>query len=809
MAGRSLRRSPGFAATVIVTLVLGLGATTAAFAVVNAALLKPLPYPEAERIFVLALPDGGSQSGREFLYVRERTSVFERIAAQRRGSGWNFSTGSFSEYVTALRVSAGYFDVLGVPPFHGREFSTTEEQGNGPNAVIISEALWRRAFNSAPDTVGQVVDLGGVTHTVIGIMPSGFATIPAADVWTPLRTNLGDAGYNYVVVGRLSTDASADQAAAELDVVRPELLETFPNLNAQRVGFLLWMPYEEYVGVVWRFPLVALLGAVGLLLLIACTNVAGLQLARATDRRKEFATLAALGAGRAALVRHALTESMVLASLGAIGGLGVAVSVLRLIPAFVPPEMLDALLAGQSLALDWRVGVMLGATAVAAGLFFGLFAAYETATADVQAALGETVHTTPGQRVAWLRRSFSVVQIALTVVLLVAAGLLSRTILNITATDLGFDASGVIIGKMSLQGAPAEDPTRLSTFFDRALAQLRTVPGVLEVAASNGIPVERTSNLPLEPPAGALLEEPRSVDWQYVTADYFDVFRMSLLTGRLFDNRDRAGAAPVAIVNDAFAHTYFGDRNILGRHLQLTPAFSQDPPREIIGVVSNVSMRSNSGFVRGVSARSMSGAPPVIYVPAAQVSERVNQLVHQINPMNWALRVNRGEPALEGNLAAAMTTVDPTLPFIRFEAMDTIINTDLALHRALTVFAAVLAAIATVLACVSLYGLVAYTVSRCTREVGIRIALGATTGQVLRNIMKEGLLLTAGGVVLGLLAATLVTQVVASFLFGVAPLDPLTFAAVVAFVAVIALIATAVPAARAAGTKPATALRAE
>lgn len=801
-AARSLHRARAFALAALATLTLGIGATTAMFSVVNGALLEPPPYPAPERIFVLGSEDGGSQNGQIFHYVHERARSFQHLAAHSGSSGWNLVLGDHAEYATGVPVSEGFFEVLGVAPLLGRGFSRAEDQPNGPRVVVLSESLWRRALGGRQEAIGEVVLLGGVPHTIVGVMPPGFRTVPAADLWTPLRLSPTDNSWNYTVLGRLRPQVSVAQAAGELASLKPGLKRDVPELSEARAQAIQLVAYQRWLGLAGRNALLLLLGAVAFLMVLACVNVASLQLVRAVGRRREMATRSALGSGGARLIQQVLTESILLALIGA--GLGIVCARwgIRTLMTMVPAGLLE----GRAVDVDWRVlGVTL-AVAVAAGILFGLAPALATARLDLRTALWEGARNTAGRPTMLLRRGFAVAEVALAVVLLVGAGLLIRTFVNLRSADLGFDPSNVVIGKMSLQGATRQTEDELAAFFEGTLTRLRSVPGVTATAVGNNVPIERGLNLALEPPAGALVDQVRAVDWRYVTPEYFTVFGIPLRAGRMFDERDRAESAPVTLVNEAFARTYFGTTQVIGRFVQLARTL-EDPPREIVGVVGDVKSRSGSGWASGLNALG-SPVAPAMYVPAAQVPDGVLQMVHRFFPISWAVRTNRGVdvvPAVQDVVRSA----EPRLPFIRFETMDQLIARDLEMQRFLTTLLGLFAAISLALATVGIYGLVAYTATQRTPEVGIRMALGATSARVLRAFLMEGLSLVVTGVAIGLGGAALTSRLLSSLVFGVKPLDPLTFAAVGALLVLVAGTATLMPALRAARVDPMRALRLE
>lgn len=805
-AARSLRRTPGFTVAALLTLALGIGATSAIFTVLNAALLKPPPYPEPDQLLVLATPDGGSQTGQLFLYVRERLSAFEHLAAQRVSNGWNLVAGDYVTYVDALRVSEGYFDALGVAPLFGRGFSRGEDQPRGPDAVVISEVLWRRAYGGRADVLGETIQLGGVPHTIVGIMPAAFRSIPDAEVWTPLRTTATDNTQNYRIVGRLREGATAAQAKAEFNALRPGIRREFPRYNANRLAATGWLPLRQVLGVNVRQPLLMLLGAVVFLLLIACLNVASLQLTRALGRRRELVTRAALGGSPFRLVRQVLAESALLATSGALLGLMVAVAGTQLLFGLVSEDAARQMLSGETANVDWRVFVFALATAVACSVIFGIAPAVASSRVDLRPALDASTTTTSSRRTVWLRRTLAGGELALAVVLLVGAGLLLRTLYNLHSAELGFNPANVIVGRMSLQRA-VDDGAELETLLERGLSRIRAVRGVSAVAASNGVPVDRGINFALEPPIEGRISEVRSIDWRYVSSDYFTVFETPLLAGRLFDVRDRSGSTPVAIVNEAFARAYFGRVDATRETISLASGF-QDVPRQIVGVVADVKARSGSGWTQGFTAL---GAPtaPTMFVPAGQASATSVRGTHGVFPMTWSIKTARLDGALARDLENTIRAIDAGVTFIAFEPMDAVIARDLDLPRLVASLLATFAGLAISLAVIGLYGLIAYASTQRMREVGVRIAFGATASRILRRFVAEGLAVAGAGMVVGIIAAVFFTRVLTILLFDVTPLDPMTFAIVAGLLLGVAATASVLPAVRAARVDPLAVLRAD
>jgi predicted permease len=803
-AARSLWHARGFTATVVLTLAVGIGATSAMFSVVNAAWFKAPPYPEPDRLVLLATPDSTSQTGQLFLFLRDRLRSFERIAAQRGGNGWTIDAGGHITYAQALVVSDGYFAVHGVGLAAGREFSRIEAAPGGPNVVVVSESLARNVFGTAASAVGRTIALGGVPYVVVGVAPASFTSIPRADVWTPLKTSLADNSRNYDVIGRLRRGITRSQADAEWALARPDILRQFPRSNLQQLGVTRWTPFRDARVGTLRQPLLLLLGAVTFLLLLACVNVASLQLTRALQRRRELATRVALGGTRGRLLQLALTESAFLAIGGALAGLAIAAALPRLLLTFLSKPIAEQLFGTFGPQVDGRVLAFAAGLSAVAALIFGVAPAILSARTDLREAIADAVTTTASRRTIWVRRGLAATQVALACVLLVGAGLLVRTLLNLYGSDVGFASKNILVGRMVLQGAG--DATQFESFLNQALETARRVPGIDGVAISNSVPIERAMNLPLLPPAGALVTDNRAVDWRFVTSDYFDVLGVRVLAGRAFDLRDRAGARPVAVVNDAFARTYFGRTNVVGETIALVPAF-QDSPREIVGVVADAKGRSGSGWTQGLTAVG-SAAAPTIYHPAAQ-APMIGQAGQRTYNVTWSIRTTSAPADIETGLRAAARAADPRAVFISFERMDDVIARDLELPRLIAFLLSVFSAVGVFLAGIGLYGLMAHHVSQRTREIGIRMALGATATRLLRRVVSEGVLNAAAGILVGAAAATLVTRTLNEWLFGVTALDPRTFVVVAVLLLGVAALATLLPALRAAHVNADDALRSE
>jgi putative ABC transport system permease protein len=809
-AWRSLLRTPGFTIACLLTLALGIGAATTIFNLANAALFKPVPYADPGRLLILTM--GGRPAafdGRQFLELRDRVQQLDAVAAQGLSGSFNLVTDRSAAYVTGLRVTKDYFRVLRASPL-GRAFIEAEVTPGGPDAVVISDDLWGRAFQRRADTIGRTIRLGSVAHTIVGIMPAGFRSIPAADIVLPLRTTARDTGRNYTVLGRLRNGASLAATQAELDRWRTDTLGDRSGVDDRSGPRPSWVPYRDILGSAVRQPLFVMMGAVGALLLIACVNVASLNIARAIGRQREMATRAALGAPFGRLLRSLCFESLVIAIASGAMGLLLAKAGTSLLLSLGSEDLSREYLSGATPAFDWRVLVAAVALTLVTGLLFGMAPTAILWRLKSQNPLSQGVRTTASRHSARMRRGLAIAEVALAVVLLVSAGLLIQTFVKLTNVEKGFNPDGVLVGWMSLQGTSVETSDARARLFDQALERIRALPGVRLAAVSNQVPIESGLNLALQPPPGASITRSRAVDWRYITPEYFSIFDIAIRAGRAFESADGPAAPPVVIVNEAFARAYFGRIDVIGETIQLDPQF-RDSPREIVGVSADVKARSNAGFVinRGVNALADPVAPTV-FAPAAQAPDSAIRVAHRFFPMKWIIKTD-GAPsgALQNDIREAVRAVDASLPFIRFAPMVTVISDALAFQRLVTVLLVVFAGLAMLLAAIGLFSVVAYSASQRRREIGVRIAVGATGLRVGRLFLLEGVSVATIGLALGTLGAIGATRVLINRLFGVTPLDVPTFVATAALLLAVATGAAMLPALRAARTNPVEALRAE
>ena len=794
---RTLAGNPGFTVSAVVVLGLGLGAATVMVGVINGVFVRPLPFPDPDRVVsvVRYQPSGvaGAHSQAAVALARDHSRAFSALAGIGVSPGVNLASDHGSAYMRSLEVTAGFFRVFGVEPQLGRAFARDDEPD--PSTVVLSHAIWAGHFGGDPAIVGQDVRLGGRPHTVIGIMPPDFWSYDEADAWTPFRPDPRGMDANYRLMGRLAPGWTAAQAAAELQALAVSLRDQVPVRAAPdgaapedpRYGV---QPYQDTLaaasaGLIWL-----LTAAVGTMLLIVCANAAGLLLARAVGRRRELAVRSALGAGRGRLLRQLLTESTLLSTAGWAVGMLVAATGLRTLASTQP-----------RLAI-WDIGVdapvLLGSLciALATGLVFGLLPGVLAVRGRPADALhgGRSRSVTPSGG-SWMRRSLVVAQVALCTMLLAAAAGFLRTFVELSASELGFEPANVLTARASLQGPAYASGGAVSALYRQTLADLARVPGVEAAAVASNLPVERGLNLPLrEAPGGRIAG---SVDWRYVTGDYLQVLRIPLVAGRAFAEADhRAGAPPVALVNEAYARRLGDGRPVIGTRLQATVVDFDDHAREVIGVVGDVR-------TRGVTATRAT-----VFVPAEQVPDDLLELIHGFFPPSWALRTREDPAGLIPSVERVIREADPLLSITAFRSMDEVVGGAIAATRFRTLVLGLFAAAALILAAAGLYGLVAYAVAQGTKEIGIRLALGASTRRMTARFALQGIALAALGATVGAGGAVLVTELLRR-LTQAQPLDPGTLAGVVLVLGAVTAAATVVPARRAARVDPMLTLRVE
>lgn len=808
-AFRMLRNSPGFTAICIVTLAIGIGVNTAIFTVVDALLLKPLPYPEPARLVTISTtsrtPRGvftmpAALDGATFFAIRDNVTSLD--VAVQGGGGWgvgvNMIARNRAANVKQARVSAGYFRVLGVPPAIGREFVADEDRQGGPAVAILSHALWTRVFDAQPGIVGSAISLRGEPYTVVGVMPEDFNSGTPADVWTPLRPNsTGEGGgINYELFARLTPGARWEQAVNQLRQFAAPVIAKQLSKDAVVDCTLIPLQNAQTDGI--RQPLLMLWGAVGLVLVIACVNVAGLLIARSGARTREIAIRMALGSGRWVVIRQLLVESAVLAAIGGAAGVAVGWIVLEGLQR-LGTDVFDF---GYPVALDGRVLAVSLLVALATNILFGLAPALHATRIDVQGALAEGgTRSVAGANAQWPRRLLVAGEVALGVILLVGSGLLVRTFIHLRALNPGFDSSQVVTAMVSLQDARYQDAARVNQLFAQTLERIRREPGVEAAGITLGLPYTRLLNFGWARVEGATPDDRGGMtNVSYITPGYLEALRIPLRQGRLVTEADQASAPPVVVVNEEFVRKFYRDKDVVGLHIRFAGS-----EREIVGVVGNV--RATSSGLGGDGSPLV--VPYAIYVPAAQTSSGFFRGVHVWFSPSWVVRSPAPVSAIADAIRRAVATVDPLLPVARVETMAEVQSASLARQRFMMSLVAGLGAVALLLAAIGIHGLIASSVSERTRELGIRLALGATSGQVLRSVVVPGVVSAAFGVAFGTVGALAAVNLLRSFLWGVTATDPSTFAGVIALLLGVAVAASVLPALRVLRLDPARTLRAE
>ena len=799
-AFRMMWRSPGFTVTAVVTLALVIGANTAVFTLANALLLKPLPFPEADRLALVRLelsgPKGGylnqSVDGAAWKAMANSPWVDRAAVFTNWTTGVNLVVNQQARFADQQRVGAGFFRVLGVPPAIGREFTPEEDVPGGPSVAILSHELWMRAFNGDASMLGQSILLRGEPWQVIGIMPEGFRGTADADVWTPLRptTNGEGSGTNYGVVVRLPAGRSLEDAARDLPPLEGNLREQGVSADTTITAGLVSL--KEVLTADSREPLLMLAAAVMAVLLIACVNLAALLLARGSARAKEIATRMALGSGRRAVVRQLMVESLVLAAIGGVAGMAVGVVGLKGLQALGGDRFSD----WQRVSMDGGVLLWCAGLSILTSLLFGLVPAWQVTRLNVQHALVEGgSRSIAGGAHHWTRRGLIVAQVSLGVVLLVSAGLLLRTFVNLQSVSPGFRPDGLTTAAVSLLDARYPSPLEVNTLFTKTLERLQATPGVESATVSLGLPYERVLNMGFR-----FTDEkdghPSSL--MYITPDFFKTFDVPIRRGRTVLASDGAETLPVIVVNESFARIYSKDKDVLGRTIRVASV-----ERKVIGISADVQLRP------GFSAPGLTEGPivssPTIYMPAAQINKNMTNMHIWFSPV-WTVRASSPVIAARA-IEEAIAGVDPMLPLGRIRAMKDVRADATAMQSMLMTLVGALALVALLLAAVGLHGLISHSVTERTREFGIRLALGATPAGTVRAVAWSGIALAGIGALIGAALAVPASTLVASVLYGVAERDPLTYVGAAVFLFVVASVASLLPALRILRLDPATTLR--
>jgi predicted permease len=793
-AFRLIRQNWGFSLTVIAILALCIGANTAVLAVVNGAMLRPLPYAEPERLTqIVAIyhyegKEGSASNfnGATWEAIRDHALSLDSAVYSYGANGINLGVNGSGVYVKQQRVCAGFFRVLGIRPMIGREFTPEEDRSGGPPVVILSHALWQKYFHGDPGVVGRGILLRGEPYTVAGIMPVGFRSDTKADIWTPLRpsrTGEGN-GTNYHMIARLRPGAGWQEASAQLAVVTADLNRegVFHKDNDARLDIIPLLAGRTSD---LREPLMLLSAAVGFVFILGCVNIGGMLLARSSGRIGEIATRLALGAPFMRIVRQLLIESTLLGLLGGLAGAAVgwgALAGLREFGALTFPFL-------ETVELDWRVLAGTLFLTLIAGIAFGLAPAWQATRVDLRSAQS-------GSRgVAGRKRFLSLGalvggQVALTVPLLFGAGLFLHTFLHLWNLNPGFDPNHVMTAKFSLQDARYVTAEQMTQLYDKVFVRLHDTPGIEAAAVALSLPYERALNNVVKVPG---IDRKVITNTAYVTPEYFTALRIPMLRGRAFSAADSGASAKVAIVNQAFVRSYFKDRDALGQPLS---------EGIVVGIAGDVlEARAGWGDLGPVAA------VPEVYIPATQA--RGLSVLHTWLSPSWIVRSSLDGAQVAKTIEDATRSADPMLPMAAFRSVRDLKSESLTFERFLAVLAGTIAALAMVLSAMGIYGLISNLVTERTKELGIRMALGSGVGRAIQVALRPGLIWVLCGVAVGTAAALGFERFLKSFLWGVQPGDPLTLAGVGIGLLLATALASMIPASRIARLNPADTLRSE
>jgi putative ABC transport system permease protein len=792
---RSLVRNPAFTAIAIITLSLGIGANTAIFSVVNAVLLRPLPFADAERIVWLwdTIPHLGyaPTSLPEFLDWKEQNRSFEQLAAFQSGNVF-LDTGDGTEDVPVGVVTPQMFSLFGVHPILGRTFTDEETLPGRFRVAVLSHSLWQTRFGSDANISGRTIQLNGRAYTIIGVMPAGFSFPERATLWRPLPIDPSalDRGPHYLnVVGRLKPDVTLAQAQAEMSALAARISQEHPEKTAGH-GMKIVSLADVVVGDI-GLALYVFLGAVGFVLLIACANLANLMLARIGGREREIAVRTALGASRLQIVRQLLTESLLLAVAGGAAGLLLAIWAVSWLVSLSP----DTIPRVHEISVDPRVAGFTFLISMAAGVLFGVVPALQASKTDLTDGLKESGRTTPGVRKQRLRSALVVSEVALSLVLLVGAGLLIRSFAKLNQVDPGFNPEQVLTMGVSLLPNKYPEDQQVAAFYSQVLERSATVPGVISVSATTGLPVSGTDTTDFfaiegQPPIAK--EERPLCEYWVVTPRYFQSMGIPLLAGRDFSETDTKQSPNVVVINDEFRRRHFGSENPLGHRLQLQG--QERDPFLIVGVVGDT---RNHGLEEQPRAAA--------YVPFLQ-----DPLSKDLARSLTIVARTKSDPgAVAGSLRAVVTSMDKSVPVYAVKPMTEYLRDSLSRRRFSMVLLSTFSGVALVLAALGIYGVISYGVIQRTHEMGIRMALGAQRRDVLKLVLRQAMIVVLVGVGIGLLGSWALTRLMKSLLFNVSVTDPLTFAGIAVLMILIALLACVIPAMRATKVDPLVALRHE
>jgi putative ABC transport system permease protein len=802
---RGLGKSPGFFFLAVVIMALGIGANTAIFSVVHAVLLEPLPFPNADRLVqVWHVPPQKSFPGMtafavsaaNFLDWQKQNHVFQQMALYT-GARYDITGTGKPEAITASPVSADFFSVLGMQPLHGRTFLPEEDNPGKNHEVVLSYKFWQTHYGSDPNVVGKSIDFDGEPYTIVGVMGPAMTTPHFAQVWTPLGLTAKEASvrgeHHFLSIARLKPGATLSQAQVEMNTISQRLEQTYPE-DDKGWGAVVHSLREETVGEV-RPALLMMLGAVAFVLLIACANVANLILARTFARRKELAIRSAIGATRLRIVRQLLSESLLISLSGAVLGLVAADFGIKLLILFFAdklPRIADIGLNSSVLGFTFALSIV-------TGVLSGLLPAWSMTKGDVNEALKQGLgHTDTDSGTSKTRSVLVAVEVALSLVLLIGAGLMLRSLWELQTIDPGFDQQNVLTLAVRVNKQQFADPRLEAAFFDNVLQRVRSLPGVMSAGAVDDLPLEGGSSQPIAVegrPVVALSEQPE-VSVRVATPGYIRAMHIPVLQGRDLDANDTADAAPVAVISKSMAKQFWPDESPIGHHLKLS--FYPDKDRVIVGVVGDVKQHGLDN----------SAGIATLYYPVSQVTALLT-VPWRSYSLFLAVRTNTAPETIAGAVTAAVHEVNKDVPVDQVKTLKDFVGETLTQHSFNMQLLAIFGLLALVLCAVGIYSVLAYSVKRRVREIGLRIAFGATLGDVARLIIVQGLKPTLAGIGIGLIAALGLGRIVASMIYGVSSRDLVTFLAVTMLLIVIAFGASLIPALRATRVDPLAVLRDE
>jgi putative ABC transport system permease protein len=810
-AVRSLRKMPSFTVIAVLVMAVGIGANTAVFSVINTVLLKPLTYPDPQSLVqsMNTGPEGSYPAANipKFYTWSQQTSIFQTVAAyDTGGAGMNLTGGNDPEQVQAMHVTADYFRLFGAPVIAGRTFTAEEDRPNGGHEVVLSYGLWKRRFGGNAEIVGTTLQLEHEPYLVVGVIGKTFETEQNADLWMPFQfdlTSRSQANY-FGVVARLKPGITVAMANAQLKLAAQQYKQTYPNsyLGPQD-GFGV-EPLQDVIVGDMRTSLLVLFGAVCFVLLIACANVANLLLVRATARKRELATRSALGAGRGHIIRQLLTESLLVSLTGGAMGLGLGYAGVRLLLAVSPGGIPRIGRDGSSVTLDTHVLLFTVGISVLTGILFGLFPAISISGKNLVSTLKESgINTSAGFRSGKTRSLLVIGQMALSLILVVGAALLIRTFMKLQAVDPGFTTHNVLTMAMSVGGARFQSSAGVAQVVRDGTERIDAIPGVVTAAAACCLPLQGGFGLPFDVVGRPKGDDPSTGGGGYfpVSWTFFDAYKVPILRGRNFTEQDNGSAPGVVIINDAMAKQFWPkgdplrDRLIIGANVG--PAFDEGP-RQIIGVVGDM----RTGGLDQDPA-------PTMYIPLSQVPDKVTALNSRITPLWWIVKTRVEPHTLEKQIAAAIREASGGLPVAHIREMDELVVQNTSRQRFNMLLLTIFGSAALLMAAIGIYGLMAYSVQQRTQELGIRMTLGAQAPIIRNMVIRQGMILAAIGVVIGIAGSFWLTRFLASFLFQVKTWDPTAFVATPLVLCAVALIAVWIPARRATHVSPITALRFE